>query len=93
MPKLEWLESFELRVPEIDGDHRTMLDLMKAQRTLFKLRRRLKTGSVQSTISTALSPFPNATSRRKMFCLNAGTTPMPNCTRNTMPGFWSVRRR
>ncbi len=30
MPILEWLESFELRVPEIDGDHRTMLDLMKA---------------------------------------------------------------
>jgi len=32
MPKLEWLESFELRVPEIDGDHRTMLDLMKIVR-------------------------------------------------------------
>jgi len=30
MPKLEWLETFELRVPEIDGDHRVMLDLMKA---------------------------------------------------------------
>lgn len=30
VPKLEWLESFELRVPEIDGEHRTMLDLMKA---------------------------------------------------------------
>ncbi len=30
MPKLEWLESFELRGPEIDGDHRTMLDMMKA---------------------------------------------------------------
>jgi hemerythrin-like metal-binding protein len=29
-PDLEWLESFELRVPEIDGDHRTMLDLMRA---------------------------------------------------------------
>lgn len=26
--KLKWLESFELRVPEIDGDHRTMLVLM-----------------------------------------------------------------
>jgi hemerythrin len=30
MPKLEWLESFKLGVPEIDGDHRIMLDLMKA---------------------------------------------------------------
>lgn len=30
MPKLEWLDSFELGVPEIDGDHRAMLDLMKA---------------------------------------------------------------
>ena len=33
MNKFEWLESFELRVPEIDGDHRAMLDLMKAVRT------------------------------------------------------------
>ena len=33
MKKLEWLESFELRVPEIDGDHRAILDLMKAVRT------------------------------------------------------------
>jgi len=31
--KLEWLESFELRVPEIDGDHRTMLELMNAVRS------------------------------------------------------------
>jgi hemerythrin len=30
MPKLEWMNTFELRVPEIDGDHRVMLDLMKA---------------------------------------------------------------
>ena len=30
MPTLEWLESFKLGVPEIDGDHRIMLDLMKA---------------------------------------------------------------
>lgn len=30
MPKLEWLESFKLGVPEIDGEHRIMLDLMKA---------------------------------------------------------------
>ena len=30
MSKYEWLETFELRVPEIDGDHRAMLDLMKA---------------------------------------------------------------
>jgi hemerythrin len=30
MPNLEWIESFELKVPEIDGDHRTMLDLMRA---------------------------------------------------------------
>jgi len=30
MPKLEWLDTFELGVPEIDGDHRAMLDLMKA---------------------------------------------------------------
>jgi len=30
MPKLEWLESFALRVPEIDGDHRTMLDMIRA---------------------------------------------------------------
>jgi hemerythrin len=30
--KFEWLESFELRVPEIDGDHRAILDLMKAVR-------------------------------------------------------------
>ncbi len=29
-PKLEWLDSFELNVPEIDGDHRVMLELMKA---------------------------------------------------------------
>jgi len=28
--QLEWLDTFELRVPEIDGDHRVMLDLMKA---------------------------------------------------------------
>lgn len=30
MLKLEWLDTFELGVPEIDGEHRTMLDLMKA---------------------------------------------------------------
>jgi len=30
--KLEWLESFELNVPEIDGDHRAILELMKAVR-------------------------------------------------------------
>ena len=33
MKKLEWLESFELKVPEIDGDHRALLELMKAVRT------------------------------------------------------------
>ena len=33
MRQLEWLETFELRVPEIDGDHRVMLDLMKGVRT------------------------------------------------------------
>ena len=31
--ELEWLETFELRVPEIDGDHHVMLDLMKGVRT------------------------------------------------------------
>jgi hemerythrin-like metal-binding protein len=30
--KFDWLESFELNVPEIDGDHRAMLELMKATR-------------------------------------------------------------
>lgn len=30
MQKLEWRESFELGNPEIDGDHRVMLELMKA---------------------------------------------------------------
>jgi hemerythrin-like metal-binding protein len=30
--QFDWLESFELRVPEIDSDHRAMLDLMKATR-------------------------------------------------------------
>lgn len=29
MQKFEWMETFELRVPEIDGDHRVMLALMK----------------------------------------------------------------
>ena len=33
MRELEWLETFELRVPEIDGDHRVMLDLMRGVRT------------------------------------------------------------
>lgn len=32
MNRFDWLESFELKVPEIDGDHRAMLDLMKATR-------------------------------------------------------------
>jgi len=31
--KFEWLESFELRVPEIDNDHRAILDLMRAVRS------------------------------------------------------------
>lgn len=43
MPKLEWLESFELRVPEIDGDHRTMLDLMKAVQTAAATQNRQRT--------------------------------------------------
>ena len=30
MQKLEWRESFELGIPEIDGDHRVMLELMRA---------------------------------------------------------------
>lgn len=30
MQELEWMETFELGVPEVDGDHRAMLDLMKA---------------------------------------------------------------
>lgn len=30
MQELEWLGSFDLGVPEIDGDHRTILELMKA---------------------------------------------------------------
>ena len=30
MNNVEWLETFELGVPEIDGDHRTIVDLMKA---------------------------------------------------------------
>ncbi len=33
MAKLGWLESFDLGIPEIDGDHRTMLDLMKVVRS------------------------------------------------------------
>ncbi len=28
--KIEWLETFELGVPEIDGDHRTMVHIMHA---------------------------------------------------------------
>ncbi len=30
MQKLEWRESFELGIPEIDGDHRIMLELVRA---------------------------------------------------------------
>lgn len=29
-PKFEWMETFELGVPEIDSDHRALLDLMRA---------------------------------------------------------------
>ena len=32
MREIEWLETFELRVPEIDSDHRVMLELMKGVR-------------------------------------------------------------
>ena len=32
MLEFEWMETFELGVPEIDGDHKSMLDLMKAVR-------------------------------------------------------------
>ena len=43
MPKLEWLESFELGVPEIDGDHRTMFRLIKAvQSTALRDRNRAR---------------------------------------------------
>ena len=37
MPKLEWRDTFELRVPEIDGDHRAMLDLMKGVQSAMAL--------------------------------------------------------
>ena len=40
MPKLEWLDTFELRVPEIDGDHRVMLDLMNAVQSAAAARDR-----------------------------------------------------
>ena len=32
MVDLDWLESFEIGIPEIDDDHRAMLDLMKRVR-------------------------------------------------------------
>lgn len=35
--KLEWLDTFELKVPEIDGDHRAMLDLMKSVQSAAKV--------------------------------------------------------
>lgn len=40
MHKLEWLETLEFRVPEIDGDHRAMLDLMKAVQSAARARDR-----------------------------------------------------
>lgn len=40
MLKLEWLESFELRVPEIDGDHRALFDLMDGVRSAAAVRNR-----------------------------------------------------
>ena len=40
--KLEWLETFELRVPEIDGDHRVMLDLMKTVQSAAGAGNRLR---------------------------------------------------
>jgi hemerythrin-like metal-binding protein len=40
MLKFDWLASFELRVPEIDGDHHAMLDLMKAVQNAAAARNR-----------------------------------------------------
>ena len=40
VPKLEWVESFTLRVPEIDGDHRTILDMMKVVQSAAAIRDR-----------------------------------------------------
>jgi len=45
MSKYEWLETFELRVPEIDGDHRSMLDLMKAVRVEAHAGRKARTAA------------------------------------------------
>ncbi|MEO3430234.1 hemerythrin domain-containing protein [Pelagibius sp. CAU 1746] len=42
MKRFDWLESFELRVPEIDGDHRAMLELMKATRAAAAAGNRTK---------------------------------------------------